>query len=86
MPLGLVFPFNFGYLPSTEGGDGDALDILLLSEHAFPIGSVVLAKLILVLEVVQIEGRRPQRNDRLIGVPVEVVSPKPMLPVTEFNV
>lgn len=33
-----------------------------------------------VLEAVQIEGRRKHRNDRLIAVPVEVVSRKPMLP------
>ena len=71
MPVGLAVPFNFGYLPSTEGGDGDALDIVLLSEHVFPLGSVVLAKVIAVLEAIQIERRHSQRNDRLIGIPLE---------------
>jgi inorganic pyrophosphatase len=23
LPAGSVFPFDFGYVPSTEGGDGD---------------------------------------------------------------
>src|SRR5690349_5449315 len=30
LPVGNVFPFDFGYIPSTRGDDGDALDILLL--------------------------------------------------------
>ncbi|HEX8920029.1 MAG TPA: inorganic diphosphatase, partial [Pyrinomonadaceae bacterium] len=37
LPLGAVFPFDFGFIPSTLGGDGDPLDILLLmDEPAFP--------------------------------------------------
>lgn len=27
LPVGNVFPFDFGYIPSTRGDDGDALDI-----------------------------------------------------------
>ena len=26
LPIGSVFPFGFGYVPSTQGGDGDPLD------------------------------------------------------------
>ena len=34
----LPYPANYGFIPSTfmdkkKGGDGDALDILLISEH-----------------------------------------------------
>ena len=51
----LGYPGNYGFIPSTmmdpaRGGDGDALDILVLSEHAeqgtiievMPIGILVL--------------------------------------------
>ena len=41
MPVGFVFPFNFGFVPSTRGGDGDPLDVLLLTDHIMPIGTVV---------------------------------------------
>ena len=85
MPLGLIFPFNFGYVPSTRGEDGDAVDVLLLADPVFPVGSVVLGQVIGVLEAVQIEGRRKQRNDRLLARPVEVVSRNPILPTMEFN-
>lgn len=85
MPLGFVFPFNFGFVPSTRGGDGDPLDVLLLADHVMPIGTVVLGKLISVLEAEQMDRRNKERNDRLIAIPIELTSREPMLPVVEFN-
>ena len=85
MPLGFVLPFNFGFLPSTRGGDGDPLDVLLLSDFILPIGSVILGQLIAVLEAEQIDRNGKQRNDRLIAIPIEAVSHEPMLPAVEFS-
>lgn len=71
LPLGAVFPFDFGYIPSTSAADGDPIDILILmDEPAFP-GCLVPAKLIGVLEAHQTEGKKTTRNDRLIGVAAE---------------
>jgi inorganic pyrophosphatase len=33
LPVGSVFPFDFGYVPSTQGGDGDPLDVLIPSSY-----------------------------------------------------
>jgi inorganic pyrophosphatase len=85
MPLGFVFPFNFGFLPSTRGGDGDPLDVLLLTDFILPIGAVILGKLVAVLEAEQTDRKGKQRNDRLIAIPVEVTTYQPMLPVVEFD-
>lgn len=30
LPAGADFPFDFGFIPSTRGDDGDPLDVLLL--------------------------------------------------------
>jgi inorganic pyrophosphatase len=68
LPLGAVFPFDFGYIPSTKGGDGDALDILILMDDPAFVGCLVPAKLIGVLEANQTEGEVTTRNDRLIAV------------------
>ena len=36
LPAGASFPFDFGFVPSTKGGDGDPLDVLvLMDEPAF---------------------------------------------------
>jgi inorganic pyrophosphatase len=30
MPEGFTFPFEFGFVPSTIGEDGDPIDVLIL--------------------------------------------------------
>ena len=68
LPAGAVFPFDFGYIPNTCGGDGDPLDVLLLmDEPAFP-GCLVSARLLGVIEAEQTEKGKTRRNDRLIAV------------------
>jgi inorganic pyrophosphatase len=66
---GLVFPHDFGFVPSTLGEDGDPLDVLLFADHALPPCSLATARLIGVLEVRQREGRKAwRRNDRFLAV------------------
>lgn len=69
LPAGAVFPFDFGFIPSTLGGDGDPLDVLLLmDEPAFP-GCLVPSRLVAVIEAEQTERDGTcTRNDRLVAV------------------
>ena len=68
LPLGLAFPLDFAFVPSTLGGDGDPLDLLILPEAALPVGSIVKVRILGVLEVEQRKGtKRPKRNDRVIA-------------------
>ena len=68
LPLGASFPFDFGFVPNTLGGDGDPLDVLLLmDEPAFP-GCLVPSRLVGVIEAEQTEDGKTERNDRLIAV------------------
>jgi inorganic pyrophosphatase len=68
MPTGTMFPFDFGFLPSTQGADGDPLDVLVLIDEPVSVGCLVAVRLIGVIEARQTENRKTQRNDRLIGV------------------
>lgn len=72
LPEGTSFPYDFGMIPSTEGADGDPLDILLLLDApAFP-GCLLEARLVGVIEAEQRERDGSwERNDRLIGVAVK---------------
>lgn len=67
---GLSFPYDFGFVPSTVGDDGDPLDVLLFLDHGVPPGTVATARLIGVLEVRQrAEGEKKwKRNDRFFAV------------------
>lgn len=70
LPVGLAMPLDFGFVPSTRGGDGDPLDIMLLSEADLPTGCVVEARLLGSIEVEQRRlgsGEKAERNDRLIA-------------------
>jgi inorganic pyrophosphatase len=68
LPEGMVFPHDFGFIPSTEAEDGDPLDVLILMDQsAFP-GCVVEARLVGVIEGEQSEHGKKERNDRLIAV------------------
>lgn len=68
LPAGMVFPYDFGFVPSTRGGDGDPLDVLVLMDEPAVTGCLVPARLIGVIEAEQREGRKKVRNDRLLAV------------------
>src|SRR5437764_15464112 len=55
LPAGAVFPFDFGFVPATLGGDGDALDVLLLMDEPAFVGCLVEVRLIGVIEAEQTE-------------------------------
>ena len=68
LPAGAVFPFDFGFVPSTMGGDGDPLDVLVLMDDPAFVGCLVPARLIGVIRAEQTEKGETTRNDRLIAV------------------
>jgi inorganic pyrophosphatase len=68
LPAGAVFPFDFGFVPSTRADDGDPLDVLVLMDAPVFPGCVVLARPVGVIEAEQTEGGQPERNDRLLAV------------------
>src|SRR3954468_474405 len=68
--LGLSYPYDWGFVPSTRGEDDDPIDVLVLHDAATSPGLVLKCKIIGVLEVLQKErGKQKIRNDRLIAVP-----------------
>src|SRR5215471_7028641 len=64
----MMFPYDFGFVPSTKSEDGDPLDVLVLTdEPTFP-GCLIDCSLIGVLEAEQEEEGETERNDRIIAV------------------
>ncbi len=67
----LPYPGNYGFVPGTlmdeaKGGDGDALDILLIAESV-PSGTVVEVLPIAALELMD----SGEVDTKLIGIPVD---------------
>lgn len=85
LPEGMSFPYDFGFIPSTRGADGDPLDVLLLMEEpAFP-GCVISARLIGVIEAEQTEDGKSVRNDRLIAVVENATNPAELHSLKEMS-
>ncbi len=60
LPAGMTFPYDFGFIPATQGEDGDPLDVLLLNDAPTFPGCVVPARIIGVIEAEQ--SRRQRRS------------------------
>ena len=71
LPAGAVFPFDFGFIPSTKGEDGDPLDVLLLMDEPAFAGCLIEARLLGVIEAEQTEEDKTVRNDKLVAVAAE---------------
>jgi inorganic pyrophosphatase len=60
---GLVWPYDYGFIPRTKGGDGDPLDVLvLMDEPAFP-GCVLNVRILGAFEV----EKNGVTNDRYVA-------------------
>jgi inorganic pyrophosphatase len=70
LTLGLSYPFDWGFVPSTIAPDGDPLDALILHNVTTSPGVVLKCRPIGVLDVLQTEHQKTVRNDRLMVVPI----------------
>ena len=68
LPAGMVFPYDFGFLPRTLADDGDPIDVLVLMDEPAFVGCALMARLIGVIEGEQIANGKTTRNDRLVAV------------------
>jgi inorganic pyrophosphatase len=68
LPLGMAFPYDFGFVPGTKAEDGDPLDVLVLTDKPLFPGCLVESRVIGVIELAQEAAGKKERNDRLIAV------------------
>jgi inorganic pyrophosphatase len=71
LTLGLSYPYDWGFVPSTTAPDGDPIDALVLHTVTTSPGVVLRCRPIGILDVLQTQDRRCLRNDRLMVVPVK---------------
>lgn len=75
LPLGVIFPYDWGFVPSTQAADGDPLDAIVFWDVASYPGVVVACSAIGVLHVEQNRTNHDPsvrvRNDRIVALPRE---------------
>src|SRR4051812_40559441 len=57
LPSGTSFPLDFGFIPYTEGEDGDPLDVLVITDFPTHPGCMVECRVIGILEAEQKEKK-----------------------------
>ncbi len=68
LPAGMVFPYDFGFVPSTLGGDGDPLDVLVLMDEPAFAGCKLNCRVIGIIQGEQGSGKKKERNDRIVAI------------------
>jgi hypothetical protein len=67
LPEGLHFPYDFGFIPGTSGDDGDALDVVAITDTPSFVGCLMSVRLIGVIAAKQTGKRNTVRSDRFRG-------------------
>src|SRR3546814_3178413 len=70
MNVAMSYPANYGYVPQTLSGDGDPVDMLVITPHPVGAGSVNKCRAVAVLDTTDEKGT----DAKLLAVPVDKVS------------
>lgn len=71
MGTAMHYPCNYGYIPHTIAGDGDPVDVLVISQFALPPGVVVRCRPIGMLGMTDEAGD----DAKVLAVPVDKLTP-----------
>jgi inorganic pyrophosphatase len=73
LSLGLIYPYDWGFVPSTRGPDGDPVDAFVMWDGTSYPGLVLPCRPIGLLHAEQTSptSRARERNDRIAVLPVK---------------
>src|SRR6202051_3285275 len=66
---GLTYPYDWGFIPSTQAEEGHPLDVLVIHDAQTYPGVVLRCRPVGILEVEQKSKGKRERNDRVFAVP-----------------
>src|SRR6202451_2225946 len=85
LPEGMMFPFDFGFIPSTLGQDGDPLDVMVLMDEPAHVGCLLDVRIIGVVEAEQTEDGKTETNCRLLAVAIHSYSHENVTSIKEMS-
>jgi len=85
LPEGMLFPFDFGFIPATLGQDGDPLDVMVLMDAPAHVGCLIEVRIIGVITAEQTQDGETKTNDRLLGVAVHSYDHEDLESISEVS-
>lgn len=70
MGTAMFYPCNYGYVPNTIAGDGDPVDVLVVTPHPLISGSVIRVRPIGMLAMTDDGGE----DAKILAVPIDKLS------------
>ena len=72
LPLGLTYPFDWGFIPGTQGEDGDPLDALAIHDASTYPGVMLPCRLLGMIARKQKSENGWEANPRYILIPTAI--------------
>jgi inorganic pyrophosphatase len=69
IPVSMMYPCNYGFIPNTLGGDGDPIDALVISVYPIIPGALIKCKVIGVIMMEDESGV----DEKIIAVPTNKI-------------
>jgi len=70
IPVSMNYPCNYGFIPNTLGGDGDPLDVLVISEYPIIPNAMIKCKVVGVIIMEDESGM----DEKILAVPANKVA------------
>lgn len=67
----MTYPYNYGYIPGTLAGDGDPLDVMVVTSYKLLPGCYIECKILGVLYTEDEKGK----DEKIIAVPISKIDP-----------
>src|SRR5580698_3867537 len=85
LPEGMMFPFDFGFIPSTLGADGDPIDVMVLMDAPAHVGCLIEVRIIGIIDAEQTQDGKTESNSRLLGVAIHSYDHQGLKSISEVS-
>jgi inorganic pyrophosphatase len=85
LPEGMMFPFDFGFIPSTLGADGDPIDVMVLMDAPAHVGCLIEVRIIGIIDAEQTQDGKTEKNSRLLGVAIHSYDHEGLKSISEVS-